>query len=272
MVPVAAMVGMGVSAAIAMLLPVGALIWLITRRAPDGTRRYPQLGRAFVCGMLAFAVSQVLTRLPLMAFLSTVQQPWAAVLVSAPVASFTAGLFEETGRLLIMLWLLKRFHRWVDGVSFGLGHGGLEAILVVGLSSVSNLVLAILISSGQTPAGLSPERIEALKTTLTATSPELFYLAGLERVSAIALHVGLSVLVLWGIVAGRRLLGWALAVLIHGSANLVVVLTAMVAPVLVAEFVLLALVVAFWVLFVWRSRPWFPDGITPDPAAAAPGR
>ena len=124
MVPVAAMVGMGVSAAIAMLLPAGALIWLITRRAPDGTRRYPQLGRAFVCGMLAFAVSQVLTRLPLMAFLSTVQQPWAAVLVSAPVASFTAGLFEETGRLLIMLWLLKRFHRWVDGVSFGLGHGG----------------------------------------------------------------------------------------------------------------------------------------------------
>lgn len=270
MVPIASMVGMGVSLAISMLVPLVALVWLMTRKGEGRERRYPQLGRSFACGMLAFALSQVLTRLPLMAYLSTLRQPWAEFLVSAPVASYTAGLFEETGRLLIMLWLLRRFHRWVDGVSFGLGHGGLEAILLVGLSSVTNLALAMMINAGQTPVGVPAAALEALKASLTTTPSEIFYLAGVERISAIALHVGLSVLVLWGITAGRRLFGWTLAVLIHGTANLAVVLTASVAPVLVAEIVLLVMVAAFWVLFVWRSRAWFPVAIVPE--ATAPGK
>ena len=270
MVPIASMVGMGVSLAISMLVPLGVLVWLMTRKGDGGVRRYPQLGRSFACGMLAFALSQVLTRLPLMAYLSTVQQPWAQFLVSAPVASYTAGLFEETGRLLVMLWLLRRFHRWVDGVSFGLGHGGLEALLLVGLSSVTNLALAMMINAGQVPPGVPAAALEALKATLTSTPSGIFYLAGVERISALALHVGLSVLVLWGIVAGRRLLGWTLAVLVHGTANLAVVLTASVAPVLVAELLLIALVAAFWVLFVWRSRPWFPSEIAPEPAVLRP--
>ena len=271
MVPISSMLGMGVSLAISMLLPIGGLVWLMTRRAPDGSRRYSYLGRSFACGMLAFAIAQVATRLPLMAYLSTVDQPWAQFLLSAPVASFTAGLFEETGRLVIMLALMRRFHRWVDAVAFGLGHGGLEAILLVGLSTAVNLAVALMINAGQTPPGVPAAALEQLKAALVDTPSSLFYLAGLERISAVGLHIGLSLMVLWGIVAGRRLLGWTLAVLIHGTANLAIVLTASVLPLVVAELLLLVLVAAFWMLFVLRSRPRFPTEVVPLPAVDVVG-
>ena len=169
MVPMASIVGMVVSLLICLVLPLGGLLWLVTRRE-GGVRKYPKVGRAFAAGMLAFVLSQVLTRIPLMTWLSTQDAPWAQWLVSGPVASFSAGLFEETGRLLVMLWLLRRFHRWVDGISFGLGHGGIEAILLVGLAQASYLGLAVMINTGQTgaldqlPAGLAP-------TTTTTTAP-----------------------------------------------------------------------------------------------------
>lgn len=267
MVPTASMVGMAVSLLICLVVPLGGLIWIATRRQ-DGVRRYPKVGRAFAAGMLAFLLSQVLTRIPLMAWLSSQDQAWAHWLVSAPVASFTAGIFEETGRLLVMLWLLRRFHRWMDGVAFGLGHGGIEAVLLVGFGQLANLSLSLLINSGQTaalaqlPAGARTQVLAAL----TGTPPLQFYLAGVERISAIGLHVGLSVLILWGIVVGRRALAWVSAVLIHGVCNLAAVLlisSGLPNAALIAEGVLMVMVAAFWALFVLRVRPRFPLEILP---------
>ncbi|MFT4216661.1 MAG: YhfC family glutamic-type intramembrane protease [Micropruina sp.] len=261
MVPVSSIVGMALTSVICMLVPVGGFVWIATRR-DAGVRRYPKVGRAFAAGMLAFVASQLLTRIPLMAWLGSQDLSWAQWLVSAPVASFTAGLFEETGRLLVMLWLLRRFHRWIDGVSFGLGHGGIEAVLLVGLNQLVTLGLAILVNIDpgkldQMPAGVR----EPLVTALTMRPPLDYYLAGVERIGAIGLHIGLSVLILWGIVAGRRALAWVSAVLIHGVSNLVVVLLAtsgLPGASVLAEVALLALVAGFWTLFVLRSRPWFP--------------
>lgn len=270
MVPFASIVGMAVTVLICVLLPLGGLLWIATRR-DGGVRRYPKVGRAFAAGALAFVASQVLTRIPLMGWLASLQQPWAQWPISAPVASFSAGLFEETGRLLVMLWLLRRFHRWIDGVSFGLGHGGIEAVLLVGLGQVSYLSLAVMINSGQTGAldQLPAETREMLLTGLTASPPLDFYLAGIERIAAVGLHVGLSVLVLWGIVAGRRALAWLAAVLIHGLCNLAAVLLAtsgLPNATLLAELALLVLVAAFWALFVLRCRPRFPVDVAPVPA------
>lgn len=262
MVPLASIVGMAVTLLICLVIPLGGLLWVATRR-DAGVRRYPKVGRAFAAGMLAFVASQVLTRIPLMIWLSGQDAGWAQWLVSGPVASFTAGLFEETGRLLVMLWLLRRFHRWIDGISFGLGHGGIEAVLLVGLNQLVSLTVAVLADTGQTGAlgQLPAETREQLLTALTGTPPLQFYLAGVERISAIGLHVGLSVLILWGIVAGRRALAWVAAVLIHGAGNLTAVLlvsSGLPNAVLLAEVALLVLVAAFWAVFVLRSRPRFP--------------
>ncbi|MEA5117774.1 MAG: YhfC family glutamic-type intramembrane protease [Propionicimonas sp.] len=189
------------------------------------------------------------------------------------MASYTAGLFEETGRLVVMLLLLKAFHRWIDGVTFGFGHGGIEAITLVGLTMVNNLVLAVLINAGQWPtiaAALPQETADQLFTALTTTPPATFLLAGVERLSAISLHVACSVIVLAGIVHRRKALAWLVAVVLHGSVNLLAVLGLAAGwPALLVEAALAAVAVALW-FGIARVRGWFSQPDAPVPAFAAP--
>lgn len=238
-------------------------------------RRHRGAWRAFACGMLAFFVSQVLTRLPLMLLVvPTLPEPAKGFLQSAPVASFSAGLFEETGRLVVMLLLLKAFHRLADGVAFGLGHGGLEAMLIVGLTNVNNLVLALMINSGQwatVAASLPAATASQIEDALTRTPPFDFALAGIERIGAVALHVCCSLIVLAGIVHGRKLLGWLAAVSLHGCANLIVVsAVAAKAPLWVVEGGFVLAVAALLVAVVRLLGPGLPDavGVRPSPPSA----
>ncbi|MGC4154250.1 MAG: YhfC family glutamic-type intramembrane protease [Propionicimonas sp.] len=251
--------------------PLGAFAWVATRRDAEGRRRWPGVWRAFWAGALAFVVSQLLTRIPLMTLVvPTLRADVSGFLLSGPVASYSAGLFEETGRLVMMLLLLKVFHRWIDGVTFGLGHGGIEAIALTGLTMVSNLVLALSINLGQwqaIAATLPADAAAQVFDALTATSPSMFLLAGVERLSAISLHVACSVLVLAGIVHGRKALAWLAAVLLHGTVNLLAVLGMTAGwPMLLIEVLLAVIAVALW-FGVARVRPWFtqPDAPTPVP-------
>lgn len=207
----------------------------------------------------------MLTRIPLMTVVvPQLPEPISGFLLSGPVASYTAGLFEETGRLVVMLLLLKAFHRWIDGVSFGLGHGGIEAVLLVGMATVNNLVLAVTINAGQwetIAAALPPEQAAQIHAALVDTAPWMFLLAGVERLAAISLHIACSLLVLAGIVLGRKLLFWLAAVLAHGTFNLVAVLMVGAgASMVLVEAVLVALAIGLWV-GILRSRPVFPPAL-----------
>jgi Predicted membrane protein len=74
--------------------------------------------------------------------------PWLYVLYGI----FAAGIFEETGRLLAFL-ITKRHYKDIDSaVSYGIGHGGIEAVAVVGLGMLNGIVLAVLINSGSEAA------------------------------------------------------------------------------------------------------------------------
>jgi len=267
---------MALAALISVAVPVGAMLWIWSRRTPDGARRWPHVWRPFAAGALAFVLAQVVTRMPLMALVvPNLPEPWPSVLMSGPGASFSAGLFEETARLLLMLWLLKHLRRWIDGVSFGLGHGGIEAVLLLGIATVNNLVLSVLINSGGWDAvaqTLPGETAEQLRSALVDTSPWMFLLGGVERLAAISLHIACSLLVLAGIVHGRRLLGWVAAVLLHGSFNLIAVAMAGAGVnLVVVEAVLVALAIGLWIA-VLRSRPLFPQGraseVAPTPGVA----
>ncbi len=278
MVPVLSIVCMAITLAVCFGVPLGAMIWLSLRKNTDGSPRHDGLWRPFAAGMLAFVGSQVLTRLPLMSVVvPQLSEPYAGFLLSGPVASYTAGLLEETGRLLVMLWLLRAAHRWIDGIAFGLGHGGIEAMLLVGLSYVTNLVLAVMINTGTWPqvaAGMPADAAARIEQALTQTPPTDFLAAGAERLSALSLHIGCSLLVLAGIVHGRKLLAWVLAVLLHGSLNLLAVLgLASGWTIWTVEAALAAGAALIWVGIV-ASRPWFPDerGVVPTPEGRTPGR
>lgn len=268
MVPTTSLVFMVVSLLVCFGVPLGGLWFLSSRRRAEGARRYPAIGRAFLCGMLAFGVSQLLLRVPLMTLVvPQLPEPLSGFLLSAPVASFSAGLFEETGRLVVMVLLMRRFHRWADGLSFGLGHGGLEAMALTGLAMVNNLVVGVALNTGRwdaLAAGLPADQAEAVRQALVTTSPSLFLLSGVERIGAVAFHVGMSVLILWGVHRSRRLVAWVVAVLLHGALNLTAISTMQAgAPPWLVELLVLAWGAA---LLVWvvRMRPAFPATIAPD--------
>lgn len=138
--------------------------------------------------------------------------PWLYVLYGI----FAAGVFEETGRLLAFL-ITKRHYKDIDSaVSYGIGHGGIEASAVVGLGMLNGIVLALLINSGS-------EALSALSAApedLIQSGPWYMYLVTIgERILAMILHIGLSVIVFCAVMMKGKWWLYPLAILLHALAN-----------------------------------------------------
>lgn len=129
-------------------------------------------------GTLTFVVFQVLIRIPIIQALLPQTAWYIAMQNTQPIiyALFlgsTAALFEEGGRFLVMSLFLKKHRDTLDGIAFGVGHGGIEAILLAGINAIIML--------------LSPTEL--------ATS-SLIFASGVERLSAMTMQIAFSVLVM----------------------------------------------------------------------------
>ena len=143
-----------------------------------------------------------------------------------------AGIFEETGRFLSMKFLMKKEpSKPLPGVAYGIGHGGVEMLIIFGITMFNNLVLSLMVNAGQTDVILSKVPAEA-GTQLQAQLEQLqtlgagTWLIGLwERCSALLLHLGLSLMV-WVAVrkGGRWLWLFPAAILLHAVIDAGVVL------------------------------------------------
>ena len=134
-----------------------------------------------------------------------------------------AGIFEETGRFLAMQFLLKDEPSGAKtAVAYGIGHGGIEMLIIFGVSMIANLVIAALINAGQADTILSAVPAEAqaqMQGTFAqfeTSSPGTFLTGLWERASAIILQLGLSVFV-WTAVrkGGKWLWLFPAAILLH---------------------------------------------------------
>ncbi len=129
-------------------------------------------------GTLTFVVFQVLTRIPLLQLVLP-NQPWFITLANTQPILYglflgsTAALFEEGGRYVVMSLFLKKHKSPSDGIAFGVGHGGIEAILLVGISAIM-----------------------VLFTNPFPTTPSLMFAGGIERLCTLVLHIGWSVMVI----------------------------------------------------------------------------
>ena len=177
--------------------------------------------RVFFYGMLTFFVFQPVLRMswqiPLYRWLAHDPRWHLPMLV---FAALTAGLFEECGRWVAFRYLLPKRHDAPTAVMLGLGHGGLEAMLLVGVGFLALGTAYLLAHAGV----VVPEGVQSLVGSqfagMTLASPVL---ALLERTSALAAHVGLSLIVLQTFVRGtKRWLVYAIA--LHFVFDLVVVL------------------------------------------------
>lgn len=155
----------GFTLLVSLLLPLFISIYLIIR-----SKSY---FKPIIVGVLTFLIFQVFTRIYILQVILPTQVWYILFTYEYPIVyafllSLTAGLFEEIGRYIMMKYILRKMDI-KKALAFGLGHGGIEAILFVGIALV--LTNPMLIDSQQ------------------------LLMSGLERFSAIIFHLGFSVLV-----------------------------------------------------------------------------
>ncbi|MGC5326182.1 YhfC family intramembrane metalloprotease [Brevibacillus sp. SYSU BS000544] len=190
------MIGMIVQGMIAFLFPLCLFIYF--RRTYKITY-YP----VFVGALVFFVFSQVLEKLLHLVVINPAQPLIHNPFLVATYGALAAGLFEEVGRYVGFKLLLKKQRDYKDGLSVGIGHGGIEAILLVAIPSIMNLVYANLLNQGTFEQSLGSKLpadiLLQLKTALVETAPYLYIVGGIERVCAVLMHMALTLLVLVGI-------------------------------------------------------------------------
>ena len=239
--------GLALAAAVAIFAPLlAALIW---------RRRTGAAWTVFGAGALVFFVSQGVLRIPWQALLAKwVHQQGDSrpglQLGFIVFSSFTAGLFEETGRYVGYRKLVKTTRDLRGGVMYGLGHGGIESILLVGLSLAGLLVAGVLASMGKIPPGPA---YDGITKQLGGMSFGLALLGGVERLSALAVHVGLSLVVLQAFNRGGA--KWVLlSIALHTAVNTFGVLAAKHSSGAVAELAIAAMAAAILITGVRLQR------------------
>lgn len=122
---------------------------------------------------------------------------WAYTLIGC----LLAGVFEEVGRYLAFRFLLKRYTNRRDAVTYGIGHGGIEAILVLGLTAINNIAIAQLVNSGSFETitngltGVQLDQVQAQIAAVASFGAANLLLGLAERAIAMTLHISLSVVV-----------------------------------------------------------------------------
>lgn len=234
-------IGMAFSFIISVGLPIGLLVFSLKKHKADLL--------SFLLGALTFFISallleQIFRMAMFRIFGSTLQEN---LILYAIYVGFSAGIFEETGRLFSMKVLMKKTLSRENALMYGIGHGGCEAIMIVGLTSISNIVTSVMINTGSI-GGLLDKLDPAVKETtlqklslLWLTPSYQFYMAGVERISAIFLHICLSYLV-YKAVKSNKLRIYVHAILIHAAIDAATVLLVQYVPVYAFEMIVLAVV------------------------------
>lgn len=220
MVPALSFVFMAVSLLISIGLPVVLTIWVMKKYRPGFW--------AVASGMIVFFVLQVLIRIPLMQVFAASEAGKVFIennmLLYVVIAALTAGIFEEFGRYFAFKVMLKNRRGYGHGLACGIGHGGIEAIVLIGLAYVSNILIGVMINSGGLAemSGAEAAMLQPTVSALMGTAPINFLMGGIERVFAICFHIAMSILVLYG-VRKRNIAYTLLAVLLHGLVDFGVV-------------------------------------------------
>jgi len=131
------------------------------------------------------------------------EHPWLFGLYGG----MAAGTFEELGRFILFTWLLKKYLDYKGGISFGVGWGGIEAIVIALTTTIPNIIFATLINTGtfdSTMAGqLPPEQITAVKDLLINQGVGIALWGIPERFFAVWMQIAFSLLVLLAVVKNR---------------------------------------------------------------------
>ena len=241
-------------------------------------RRYGVGWAVFGAGALTFIVSQAV-HLPLNWALGLLGSgrgvgTWP-LLPMAIAAGLSAGICEEGARWLGLTFAFKRVRSWSQGLQYGAGHGGVEAIifgLIVLVNVVAMIALRSLPPSVLGVSGAAADQLRSAAEAYWKTPWHLPVLAGLERVFAITIQIALASLVVRA-VAGRQVGFLAAAIAAHTAVDAVAVWGARtLSPIWVEVIVAGFAVAALWLIVRLReeqARPAADAASEPAPTSAS---
>lgn len=203
---------LGAGAAFGFVLPVCVLLWW--RRKRHG-KLLPCLVGALTWFVFAAVLEPLLHRACLLPDHALSRALNANPYLYMLYGGLAAGVFEETGRYVAFRWLLRanRFPGRDTAVTYGIGHGGVESMLTLGLGYAA---LYLTSAAGENPA--------LLADAVGAITPAVVMAAMLERVSAMILHIALSCFVFLAVRGKGQWTWFPFAILLHAMADMPAVL------------------------------------------------
>ncbi len=140
------------------------------------------------------------------------------------LVGFFPGLFEETGRFVAFKTVLKNRKNRETSISYGIGHGGFEVMLILGLTYINYITYGIMINSGayaetiKQIAQVMPDQVDAylaIPDQLAAFTAGSFAINLYERIFAVLFHIGASILVFYACRDRKKIWLYPLAIILH---------------------------------------------------------
>ncbi len=203
-----------------------AVLWKIRKKEPVAT---------ILIGAATFLLFALILEKPIqnvLAFPTAMGLPDHAVsrflnanpVLLALAAGLFPGVFEETGRLIAFRTVLKKRGNRETAISYGVGHGCFEVVLILGLTYLQYIVYAVMINTGvfgtviDQVASAAPEQLGSVETvvnTITGFSFGDVGIAFVERIFAVLFHVGASILVFFACRDKKRFWLYPAAIVLH---------------------------------------------------------
>ncbi len=195
-------------------------------------RKFGVRWKLYLIGAVTFVAAQAL-HIP---FNLLVLLPWleslgmtgagqgAGLVLFGLIVGLSAGVFEETARYISYRTWAKEARTWEQGLMFGAGHGGIEAILFGVLAFIA--FIQIMAMQGVELSTVIPaERLDLAEAQIEAYWALPWFgamLGAVERVFAICVQLLLSLLVLQAFLR-RNMLWFVVAIIWHMLVNAVAV-------------------------------------------------
>lgn len=220
MVNTFSIIAIAITLIVSTLFPlIFAIIWCAKNK---GKRTIP----ALLLGAIGFVVMQIVIRIPILKLISQIDgfSEFASnhFTLYCLILAFTAALFEVIARYGVAK-ILRKDLSFERSFAAGIGHGGIESIIIIGTTYISNLVLSFMINTNtfnavveQTSAqGIDTSSLTAVKEQLIATTSSTFLLSGFERILTITVHIGLTVLIWYFVKHKKDIIGILICLLAH---------------------------------------------------------
>jgi uncharacterized membrane protein YhfC len=222
-VSTSSMVLMLLTAILGIALPlITAVIWCKKKHEPFTT---------VLIGAATFLLFAIVIEKPLQALVIQLDSPVSQFVNARPVLwAFIVGLFpgvfEETGRFVAFKTLLRKRKQRETGLSHGIGHGGFEAMFILGITYIEYFVFALMLNQGSffelmiepVKDTLTPDvvkQINGIVEQITTFSAGMLGLALVDRLIAVLYHIGASILVFYACKDKKKWWLYPLAVVIH---------------------------------------------------------